>query len=494
MVLLLLSDILWLIFAVQPIILIEFNELCPALLDRWMAEGRLPNFKRFYDASQVYVTEADVSEPVNLEPWIQWYSLHTGLPFSDHGVFHLTDGPKAGHRDIWTLLLEHGHSVFNCGSMNAARLDHSRSTFIPDPWCAGEPAHPHELQPFVNFVSHQVQEYTNRDAARRRTEALSFLGFMVGHGLSRDTVAATLRQLLDEYRTGGRVAWRRAAFLDKLQLDLFSHVWRRQRPDFSTFFVNSTAHFQHAYWRHMAPEAFAVKPPRDEVERYQDAIAYGYAEMDRLLARFFALEAQGARLVFATALSQQPYLKYEAIGGHHFYRPRNITRFLADLGLDPVAIKPVMTHQFLVEFATPEECERAHAKLAAVTCDGSPVFGFDPADGNSLYFGSQIRVPVPQNAELQIGNRSRPYWDVFYKIDELKSGRHHPDGCLWFKTGRHDVCAEKVSILDVLPTIAAAFRIAPPTRHGRALFDWGGDGAAGVLAARETHALDQLTA
>jgi hypothetical protein len=66
---------------VTRVILIEFNELTPRLLDAWMASGDLPNFKRFYDRSQVFITEADDFDPVNLEPWIQWYSIHTGLPF-----------------------------------------------------------------------------------------------------------------------------------------------------------------------------------------------------------------------------------------------------------------------------------------------------------------------------------------------------------------------------------------------------------------------------
>ena len=66
--------------AAGNLILLEFNELCPPLLTRWMAEGRLPNFKRFHDASAVFITEADERAAPNLEPWIQWYSVHTGLP------------------------------------------------------------------------------------------------------------------------------------------------------------------------------------------------------------------------------------------------------------------------------------------------------------------------------------------------------------------------------------------------------------------------------
>ena len=44
----------------QPsrLILIEFNELCPSLLDRFMERDWLPNFRRFHNSSEVYTTDA----------------------------------------------------------------------------------------------------------------------------------------------------------------------------------------------------------------------------------------------------------------------------------------------------------------------------------------------------------------------------------------------------------------------------------------------------
>ena len=63
------------------VLLLEFNEICPPLLERWMGEGKLPNFAAFHQASQVFTTVADELDPANLKPWIQWYSIHTGLPY-----------------------------------------------------------------------------------------------------------------------------------------------------------------------------------------------------------------------------------------------------------------------------------------------------------------------------------------------------------------------------------------------------------------------------
>jgi hypothetical protein len=461
----------------RKVILVEFNELCPHLLKRWMDEGLLPNFRALHSASEVFVTQADETEPVNLEPWIQWYSVHSGLPYREHGIFHLTDGPRAAHKDIWRMLLEHGHSVWNCSSMNARGLDDPRALFLPDPWCTSEAANPAELGVFHRFVAQKVQEYSNPAKAMGVQDYVRFVAFMLRHGLQAKTVAMIARQLLSERTSGGRTTWKRAAILDRLQADLFLHYFRKAKPDFSTFFCNSTAHLQHSYWRCMAPESFTVKPSAAEVERFGGAILYGYQAMDRLLGDFTTLaSAYDATLMFATALSQQPYLKYEHVGGHHFYRPRNVEALLAVLGVRASNLFPVMTHQFLAQFPDAAARDLAQEQLSELAYDGLCVFEFQtkPQEPNALYFGNQIHSLAPQEAVLETAGAlpaSTRYYDLFYKIDEIKSGRHHPDGCFWIGTGTHRMHQEKVSILDILPTVLGRFGLAAGQLTGRDLLE-----------------------
>jgi hypothetical protein len=122
------------------------------------------------------------------------------------------------------------------------------------------------------------------------------------------------RQLLSE--RFGNTHWKRAFILDDLQFDLFSAGYRRLRPAFSTFFLNSTAHMQHVYWRHMEPDLFKATPTNGQLNDYRSAILHGYQRMDRLLDRMLDV-VDGATVVFATALSQQPCLAYEERGGKH---------------------------------------------------------------------------------------------------------------------------------------------------------------------------------
>lgn len=449
----------------KRLIALEFNELCPALLDRWMQEGLLPNFSRLHAESEVFVTAADVDDPALLEPWIQWHSVHTGLPYEQHRVFHLTEGLKAGHADIFQMLLAAGRSVCSFASMNVAPFASEGSVFVGDPWSENGDAFPAELNVYNRFVSHNVREYSNANEKLDLADYAKFLAFMAGHGLKSATVAQIVRQLGRERLADRKQAWKRVALLDRLQFDVFRSYYRRSRPDFASFFVNSVAHLQHSYWRHMDPLAFTVRPSPEEMAIYGDAILFGYQELDRLLGEFRSLaRSEDARLMFITALSQQPFLRHEETGGQHFYRLHDVRAFLSRLGIEFTKVDPTMTHQYLAQFASAGAAVAARLRLQSLTLsDGRQIFGFPSieAAGDSIYFGCQISTPTTPDTPIAVGqsNEEFRFGDLFYQIEAIKSGRHHPDGCLWIQNDRHAVHAEKPSILDILTTQLALLEV-----------------------------------
>lgn len=358
----------------NKIILIEFNELSPRLLDKWMGEGKLANFKKFYDASSVYVSKPDVEELQYLEPWIQWYSMHTGLAYDQHQVFHLTDGPKAGHLDIWSLLREQGHTVASFASMNNKGFGGEGDLFLPDPWCTSEAPFPADMGIYQHFISSNVQEYTNENRAFTKSDYARFVSFMTRHGMSVATISKILKQLMSE-KFGKGNSWKRVALLDRIQMDLFKYMYRHNDYQFTTFFANSTAHLQHAYWRFMEPEAFDIKPDSGDLENYKDAVFFGYDNMDNLLGEFMELaEQEGASLILASALSQQPFLRAESEGGQNFYRPKDIDALLANIDIRPTDVQPTMTHQYMLRFADRTERDRARQKIHSWSFGGGGHF------------------------------------------------------------------------------------------------------------------------
>ena len=126
--------------ATPRLFLLEFNELCPALLSEFMGRRLLPNFRRLYDSSTVYVTDADEQHP-NLEPWIQWLTVHSGLTYQEHGAFRLGDGSDLNKKCLAELLSDAGVRVGVFGSMNT-NYQKLNGYLIPDAWDGNRTASP----------------------------------------------------------------------------------------------------------------------------------------------------------------------------------------------------------------------------------------------------------------------------------------------------------------------------------------------------------------
>src|SRR5438876_11970882 len=102
-------------------------------MDKFSAEGYLPNFTRFRKESVSYTTEA-AERPPHLEPWMQWVTVHTGLNQAEHGLLQLNEGHKLNKPRIWDTLSARGFNNLVCGSMNVAMAPGFRGELIPDPW------------------------------------------------------------------------------------------------------------------------------------------------------------------------------------------------------------------------------------------------------------------------------------------------------------------------------------------------------------------------
>ena len=437
------------------VIVLELNELCPPLLERFMAAGDLPNLSRFHAEARCYVTDAE--EPQHhLNPWIQWVTAHTGVGYEEHGIFKLGEGAALEHVTVADAVAAAGGDVWLCGPMNVVPTRPVRGWWLPDPWNPGDRPVPAELGAFADFVRANVQEHTNVSRRLGAGAYARFLTFMVRHGLSRRTLAAAAGQLLGE-RRGRAHRWQRAALLDHFQWDLFQAHWASARPRLATYFSNTTAHYQHVYWRHMDPDAFDLRPDADELVRFADAVPFGYRQMDRIVGDAVALADDDTTVVLCTALSQQPYVQKDDEGGNRFHRPYDMATVLRLLGVDGVTdVAPVMSAQFHAYFATDAEAEAAEARLAAATVDGRAAFDVRRV-GTDVFTGCAITDDVAAGARLMADGRALDFHEHYYRAETAKSGYHHPEGALWVRGPQVDpaVIEERVPLRAVAPTLLA---------------------------------------
>lgn len=453
------------------VIVLEFNELTPALVARFMAEGLLPNFARLERESLVAVTDAE-EQPPTLEPWIQWVTVHTGLPYADHKVFDLDDGAKLAAPRIWDLASEAGRRVWICGSMNAAaRTDTIDGLVLPDPWASGVRPLPAGLfDPYLDLVRTYVQEYTADKPQVSKARVLRFGRFMLANGLSLKTIFTTIRQLAEELRKP--VKWRRAVILDRLQWDVFRKFHHETKPALATFFLNSTAHYQHYFWRNMDPDAFPAKLEADVREKYADAIRFGYRKMDDIIGECFGLADAETSIVLCTALSQQPMLTHEDTGGKQIFKPVDQAKLFAFAGVRArYDYAPVMAEQFHLVFETEADAIAADAKIAALRLDDGRALMLVRRDGKRIFSGCTLEQLPAAGARIVSGegDATVAFDAYFYPVEAVRSGMHHPDGMLWIRTPgrRHRMLDRKVSLLEIAPTLLALAGVETKHRFAR---------------------------
>ncbi len=417
----------------KKVILLELNELCPALLEKFMKQGHLPNFSQLYDSANCFITDAEC-EIDYLEPWIQWVTVHTGLPFEKHKVFRLGQAQNLDQDSIWDILSRNNLTSWICGSMNTKwDVNDINIMVLPDPWSTDVKTSPASLETFYRFIQANVQEHTNENFKLSPLEYVKFLIFMLRHGLTFNSITKIVEALFKQL-TKAPDRWKKVMVLDWLQFDVFSYTYKQKRPAFATFFSNSTAHFQHRFWRYMEPEKFSMKPSVAEIEQYGGAILYAYQNHDTLIGKMFDLADKDTIIILSTALSQQPYVKKDAVGGKRFYRPHDMQTLPQIFGLQGVEkVSPVMSHQFNILCATELDATNNYSKLSAVTMNTESLFSLRLA-GTEVFGGCRIINQLEGARTIESDGKHLNFFDVFYLADNLKSGNHHPSGVFWTYT------------------------------------------------------------
>ncbi len=415
----------------KKVIMLELNELTSSLMHGFIDEGHLPNFKKLYSQSQVYTTDANASGE-ELNPWIQWVTVHTGLSPKEHGVFLLNEMQNFNGDFIWDTLSSKGITSWICGSMNTKYKENFNGNFIPDPWATNAPpSPPKKFDTYFNFISQSVHGHSSKD----HVPALSFIKYMLTNGLSLATMIKMTKQIFSELKDK-TLSWKRALILDWIQFDLFKNFYLKEQPQFATFFSNSTAHFQHHYWREMDPNVFGDDPNKVDKAK-QNAILIAYKNMDKMLGKLLSVVDDNTVIAFVTALSQKPYLESQ----RYYYHIHDADDFLSKLNIEqPVKYKPIMAEQFHLECQSEEKAIELTHYLQSFEMDSNDYFHVGSnkvflisQEGLNVHVQCRCTKETPAIAKiLNLHNNTEfNFGDVFYQMDELKSGMHDPHGMLW---------------------------------------------------------------
>lgn len=381
------------------VISLELNELNVHYVQKYVADGKLPTFRKLFETCALTETVAENAYPY-LEPWIQWPTVYTGLSYDQHKIFRLGDGAASPATQIWEYLEARGVKVGAISPMNAGNRCQQPAFFLPDPWTATSAVG----EPRVLALFDLIASVVNNNA----TAAPSFVGTgskLLPLGLPY-LQPGSLPQYARIATKALKYSWAKAALLDRLLADLFLSLIRKHDVGYASLFLNAAAHIQH----HHTYDSASYSGDRKNPAWYSKAAADGtdpllfiYESYDAILADMMALP--NTRLFLTTGLSQIPNER-----DHYQYRPRDYAAFLKKIGLEDAVVEPRMSRDFLLTFADRPATDQAIAQVARATVNGAPLISIEDR-GDNLFCQVSCFSPPETLKHVDIGGEIHDFSD-----------------------------------------------------------------------------------
>jgi hypothetical protein len=406
---------------VPKLILIELNEINFDAVKYYLdTDTSLPGFQLIFERG--FVTTESEMEYENLEPWIQWPSVHTGKTFDQHSVFRLGDFISSSAEQFFEKVEKSGFKVGAISPMNARNNLEQPAYFIPDPWTQT----PCDGSFFSRCITDAIVQAVNDNAQSKITVKTFFnLGLALLVLVSPARYISMFNYVI---RALGK-PWRKALFLDMLLYEIHKTLFKRKNPNFSTLFLNAGAHIQHHYFFNSPFVNFPdLQNPTWYIEKNKDPFLEMLKVYDEMLVDLLNLE--DVEVIVATGLSQKPYEKLK-----FYYRLTDHEDFLVSLGIKFRDVVPRMTRDFLVSFDSFEQALEAENQLSKILVNNN-IRLFEEIDnrGKDLFIVLTYPSEISQSTMMTVSGKqlSLSKWVTFVAI---KNGEHQSKGFAYFSSG-----------------------------------------------------------
>lgn len=408
----------------KHLILLEINEINFDVVERYIAEDstRFPALKKLLSGPRIRTScEKQYEE---LEPWIQWASVHTCKTYAEHGIFRLGDMVGSGVPQIFEQIEEAGYKVGAISAMNAENRLRRPTYFIPDPWTQT----PADSSWWSRSLGQAVSQAVN-DNAQARITIKSALRVVLG--LLRFARVTHYQKYLSLMSGSRSKPWLKALVLDLLLHDIHWSMFEAKRPNFSTLFLNAGAHIQHHYFFNAAPllKNSPNKNPTWYASDKADPLADVLGLYDLIVGEYFG--RNDTDVVLATGLAQKPYDRVK-----FYYRLNRHADFLRGLGITFRSVFPRMTRDFLIQFENNQCAQAAQDILAGVRVveDNSRLFGEIDNRGDSLFVTLTYPNEIMAETQYQVGNHKAALLPEVSFV-AIKNGMHQEEGFAFFTPG-----------------------------------------------------------
>ena len=403
------------------LIFVELNEINFDIVKTYIDDGiNLPGFNSIIGKQLINTMAEEKYEEI--EPWIQWPSVHTGVDYDSHKVFRLGDFVNSNKKQFFEKVEDAGYIVGAISPMNASNKLKNPAFFIPDPWI--------QTPSDGSFLSKRLTSALSQ-AVNDNSQSRLTISTIINLIITFFTLVNPIRfiPMIWFAMISLKKPWRKALFLDMFLFEVFKTLLKRKKPNFSTIFLNAGAHIQHHYYYNSPHvKTSELRNPNWYIDELEDPFLEMVRVYDRIIQNLLSLS--NTEIIIATGLSQKPYNKIK-----YYYRLVEHESFLNDIGITFSSVLPRMTRDFLINFDNPKEALLAEQKLNKIMVDKNiKLFKEIDNRGNSLFVVLTFSDEITKKTRVSIGQ-----WSALLKkyviFVAIKNGEHQSKGFAYFSEG-----------------------------------------------------------
>lgn len=402
----------------KKLIFLELNEINFDTVSHYLERGdSFPGFKKIFEKG--IINTVSESEYKNLEPWIQWPSVHTGKTFDDHKIFRLGDFVHSNDEQFFEKVEKAGFYVGAVSPMNATNRLKNPAYFIPDPWTKTDSDGSFLSKTITDAIVQAVNDNSKSKLKLKTIFSLiiAFI-FMVNPNQYLKLIKYALNSL-------GK-SWRKALFLDMFLFEIHKSLLNRKNPNFSTLFLNAGAHIQHHYYFNSPfGNLTKLKNPTWYIDKNYDPIKEMLKVYDQMLLNL--IEIPNTAVIIATGLSQKPYenLKF-------YYRLKDHSLFLKKIGISFKSVAPRMTRDFLISFDSFEQAKKAEIQLSEILVNNKiKLFKEIDNRGKDIFVVLTYPHEITNTTSISYLNNKILLKDLVTFV-AIKNGEHQSKGFVYF--------------------------------------------------------------
>lgn len=379
----------------KNLLLLEINECNFAYFFKVANKFNNKNINNyFYNKKNLKTYTRDKQEGYNLDPWVQWVSVHTGLESSKHKVFRIGQKLDGKFYQIWDALCAKGFSCSIWGAFNAIlRRKKNIVNYMPDPWSFTQFAYPNNLNNLLKLSRYYAKTYPTSN----KLKLILYFIFFLKEIIFSKTIIYILKNfsnfLLIFFKCRIK-SFNLYFFLDLISLVHFINIEKKNNTNFNIIALNCFAHYQHNYW--------------DE-DRYEE-IYYWY--LKKFIEQFQILEEKYNSVIVFNGFDQKK------IHNEFHLRPKNFNNFFKILEINFLNIEPDMTAGAFIFFKNFEDKINALNKIKLVSIFNYPLFEVVDFKNLKKIF---VKIQLVFNTEIRNINQinAQNYKDLIQKIKKI---------------------------------------------------------------------------